>query len=300
MVNWGVALTAGPKKGDLNEWVSELDFALPKLSPHFESLWMTDHFFWEDNPTHEAWTAMAYLAARFPDHLIGPMVLGQSYRNPALLAKMAATLQVLSGGRFIMGIGAGWKEDEYRAYGYEYPRPGIRIEQLEDTLQIMRRLWAQTGAVTYHGKHYHIEDAYCEPKPDPVPLIVVGGKGDKTMKLAALHADWWNASDAGYDLFAERIAYLRRVCDEVGRDFDTLRVTWFGRISVGRTESEAQARAGKWTNDNSFRGTPDQIVEQLNRYVALGCDYFMLEIQDMGNPDVLGMITEDIIPKVGK
>jgi alkanesulfonate monooxygenase SsuD/methylene tetrahydromethanopterin reductase-like flavin-dependent oxidoreductase (luciferase family) len=300
MVNFGIALTAGPKADYLNGWVTDLDFAIPKLAPRFESLWITDHFFWDDRPTHEAWTGMTYLAARFPNMKVGPMVLGQSYRNPALLAKMGATLQILTGGRFIMGIGAGWKEDEYRAYGYDFPRAGIRIDELEDALQIMRRLWSQPGKVTYHGKHYHIKDAYCEPKPDPVPLIVVGGKGDKTMRLAALHADWWNASDTAYDLYAERVAYLRRVCDDVGRDFATIRLTWFGRLTVGRTESEAQARGGKWQKNNSFCGTPTQVVDQLSEFIALGCDYYMLEIQDMGNPDVIGMIVEDVLPKVGK
>src|SRR5262245_23117603 len=100
-VEFGLALPAGPPKGQLNRFTDDLDVILPQLQGHFRSLWMTDHFFWDDEPTHEAWTVISYLAARYPQFEIGPIVLGQSYRNPALLAKMGATLQTLSGGRFI-------------------------------------------------------------------------------------------------------------------------------------------------------------------------------------------------------
>lgn len=300
MVEWGLSLTAGPEKGKLNEWLAEIDQAVPRLQPHFKSLWMTDHFFWGDEPTHEAWTVMAFLAARYPDMQIGPMVLGQSYRNPALLAKMAATLQVLSGGRYIMGIGAGWKEDEYRAYGYEYPSAGVRIEQLEDTLEIFKRMWMESGKVTYHGKHYHIVDAYCEPKPDPIPPIIVGGGGDKTIRLAALHADWWNIPDAPYDRYAERVAKVRQTCEQVGRDPATLGLSWFGRLGVGRTEAEAAARGGaQWTKANAFIGTPAQVVDELNRFVEVGCQYFMVQVLDVGNPDVIEMVLQEVLPKVG-
>ncbi|MFN8531063.1 MAG: LLM class flavin-dependent oxidoreductase [Anaerolineae bacterium] len=298
MVEWGLALPAGPQKGRIAEWLTDIDRDFAQFQPYFKSLWMTDHFFWEDAPTYEAWTVLGYLAARFPNVNLGPMVLGQSYRNPALLAKMAATLQALSGGHFIMGIGAGWKEDEYHAYGWDYPRAGIRLEQLEDTLEIFKRMWTEPGKVTYHGKHYHIENAYCEPKPDPVPTLIVGGGGDKTIGLAARFADWWNVSDAPYDRYADRVAQVQRACAAVGRDPATLRLTWFGRLVVGRTEAEARARGKHWTPENAFCGTPDQVVHELNRFVALGCDYFMVEIVDSGSPDVVDMIMHDVLPKV--
>ena len=105
------------------------------------------------------------------------MVLGQSYRNPATLALMAATLQALSGGKFIMGIGAGWKEDEYRAYNYPYPSPSVRVQQLEEILIILKKMWEEPGQVSYQGRHYAIKDAWCEPKPEPQIPILVGGGG---------------------------------------------------------------------------------------------------------------------------
>lgn len=178
-VSFGLVVPAGSPKGHINQWQTDLDAVIPLIEGHFESLWMTDHFFWADNPTYEAWTVVTYLATQYPQFKVGPIVLGQSYRNPALLAKMAATLQSLTQGRFMMGIGAGWKEDEYHAYGYPYPRPSVRIEQLEDTLEIMTRLWKESDKVSYTGKHYTIKDAYCEPKPNPMIPILVGGGGKR-------------------------------------------------------------------------------------------------------------------------
>jgi alkanesulfonate monooxygenase SsuD/methylene tetrahydromethanopterin reductase-like flavin-dependent oxidoreductase (luciferase family) len=313
-VDFGLALLGGsPPNAPTSKWLDDLDVVLPQLQRHYRSLWMTDHFFWEDDSLHEAWTAMAYLLARFPQYEVGPMVLGQSYRNPALLAKMGATLQVLSGGRFIMGIGAGWKEDEYRAYGYEYPAVGIRIEQLEDTLEILKRMWTEAGKVTYHGKHYHIENAYCEPKPDPIPPIVVGAGGKKTMMLTARYADWWNLSDANAEKYADHLQIIQGHCETIGRDPITLRLTWFGRLAVGTTQAEAEAlgqlphgmaygtlRGQTYTTENAFVGTPQQIVEQMMAFVEMGVDYFMTDILGLPNPDIIGMVTEEIVPKVRK
>jgi alkanesulfonate monooxygenase SsuD/methylene tetrahydromethanopterin reductase-like flavin-dependent oxidoreductase (luciferase family) len=148
-VDFGLALTERQPRGDQNAWMDNLDIILPQLQGHFKSLWMTDHLFWNDYYVFEAWTVLSYLVARWPQFQVGPMVMGQNYRNPALLAKMGATLQVLSQGRFIMGIGAGWKEDEYKAYNYPFPPVGSRVDQLGDSLEIIRRLWTQPGKVSY-------------------------------------------------------------------------------------------------------------------------------------------------------
>jgi alkanesulfonate monooxygenase SsuD/methylene tetrahydromethanopterin reductase-like flavin-dependent oxidoreductase (luciferase family) len=299
-VEFGLSLLAGPPKGQPERFIEDLDASLPHLGDSISSLWMTDHFFWNEDPTHEAWTVMAYLSAYYPTLMIGPMVLGQSYRNPALTAKMAATLQSLSKGRFYMGIGAGWKEDEYRAYGYDYPTPKIRLEQLEDTLEILTRLWTEPGKVTYHGKHYHIEDAICEPKPEPMIPIVVGGGGEKTMSLAVKYAQMWNLSDATIDRYRDRLAILRRHCETQGREWNSIRKSWFGRVAVGRTAAEAEARGGgKWRRDNAFLGTPVEIVEQMNAFVAVDCDFFMIDILGLPDADVMSMVVEEVIPKVG-
>jgi alkanesulfonate monooxygenase SsuD/methylene tetrahydromethanopterin reductase-like flavin-dependent oxidoreductase (luciferase family) len=298
-VKFGLGLLAGPPKGQIHQWMTDLDAALPTLGDAFESLWMTDHFFWNDDPTYEAWTIMAYIAARWPQFKIGPMVLGQSYRNPALLAKMAATLQTISEGRFIMAIGAGWKEDEYRAYDYPYPRAGIRIEQLEDTLEIMKRMWTQPGPVSYTGKHYQIADAYCEPLPDPIPPIIVGGGGEKTMFLAAKYADGWNLPDANIAKYTDRLTILKRHCETLGRDPATLECSWFGRLAVAPTTEAALALGGgRWTPDNAFVGTPQQCIDLMSLFVEAGVTYFMLEVLGLPDMDTLGMVMEDVLPAI--
>src|SRR5574341_188938 len=131
------------------------------LKPHISAVWVEDHFQWDARPMIECWTTLSYLAARCPDLTLAPLVLGQSYRNPALTAKMAATLHYLTGGRMIFGIGAGWKEDEYRAYGWDYPSPAVRVGQLDDALSIIKAMWTQTPA-NFEGKHYSIHNAYCQ------------------------------------------------------------------------------------------------------------------------------------------
>ncbi|MBX3061501.1 MAG: LLM class flavin-dependent oxidoreductase [Anaerolineae bacterium] len=298
-IEFGVALYPGPEKGrHPSSFVSDLDILLPKLQPHFTSIWMTDHFFWGDNPTFEAWTVMAYLASHFPEYMIGPMVLGQSYRNPALLAKMAATLQDLSNGRFVMGIGAGWKEDEYLAYGYPYPSAGVRIDQLEDTIEIMLRMWKTAGKVTYHGKHYHIVDAYCEPKPDPIPSLIVGGGGERTMMLAARFADGWNLPDAPIHRYTERLNVLRQHCQTVGRDFNSIRKSWFGRIAVASTEQEAAALSnGRWTHNNAICGDVASVISQIRAFVELGVDQFMVEIQGQSRDDIIDLLAHEVLPE---
>ena len=301
-IDFGLGLLFGPPPGQLNKWLDDLDASLPLLEGHFRSLWMTDHFFWEGKPTYEAMTVLSFLAGRFPAYEVGPMVLGQSYRNPAMLALMAATLQTLSGGRFIMGIGAGWKEDEYRAYNYPFPRAGIRLGELVDTIEIFKRLWTEGGQVTYQGKHYQVTDAWCDPKPDPIPPIMVGGRGNKMLRITAEHADWWNLPDSNIEHYTERLNVLKKHCDDVGREISTLRLTWFGRLAIGKTQAEAEAlavsRELKYSTDNAFVGTPEQIAQQMGEFIEVGVDYFMIDVIGLPNPDVINLVTQELLPKV--
>jgi alkanesulfonate monooxygenase SsuD/methylene tetrahydromethanopterin reductase-like flavin-dependent oxidoreductase (luciferase family) len=301
-VDFGLALTERQPRGDQNAWMDNLDVILPQLQGHFKSLWMTDHLFWNDYYVFEAWTVLSYLAARWPQFQVGPMVMGQNYRNPALLAKMGATLQVLSQGRFIMGIGAGWKEDEYKAYNYAFPPVGSRVDQLGDSLEIIKRLWTQPGKVSYQGKHYSITEAYCEPKPDPLPPIVIGAKGNRMLGLTAQYADWWNISDANYDLFTDRLSVLNQQCEKIERDPNSIRKTWFGRLVVANTEAEAVATGTsgmmKFTRENAFVGTPGQVVEQMQPFVEKGVNYFMLDVLGLPNLEVIDMVNNEVIPKL--
>lgn len=298
-VEFGLVLPAGPPKGPTNHWANVIDAMLSDLVGHINGVWMTDHFQWDDNPTYECWTVLAYMAARWPQFMIGPVVLGQGYRNPALLAKMAATLQTLSRGRFIMGIGAGWKEDEYHAYGYEFPSPGVRVAQLEETLEILTRLWTEPGQVTYQGQHYRVFNAHCEPKPVPVPPILVGGGGDKTTRLAARFADWWNIPDANFATYHDRQQALQAHCADLGRDPASIRYSWFGRLGLGRTQSDALALSGgKWHPGNALVGTPAQVIELMKPFVDAGVDYFMVEVLGLPDRQIFDWLVGDVIPAI--
>jgi alkanesulfonate monooxygenase SsuD/methylene tetrahydromethanopterin reductase-like flavin-dependent oxidoreductase (luciferase family) len=177
----------------------------------------------------------------------------------------------------------------------------VRVGQLEDTLEIFKRLWTEPGKASYQGKYYHIKDAWCEPKPNPAIPVLVGGGGNTTMKLAAKYADWWNLPDANYAAYAPKVAALRELCTSVGRDPKTLKISWFGRLSVAKTEAAALAYSnGRWTKDNAFVGTVAQVIEQMRPFVELGVEYFMVEVLGLPDDDVVGMVREQLLPALQK
>jgi len=260
--------------------------ALDRISGAFDSVWVVDHFQFSGTDILECWTTLSYLAALYPSLNFGTLVLGQSYRNPALLAKMAATFQYLSGGRLLFGLGAGWKEDEYHAYGYDFPSNGVRVSQLDEAIQIIKALWTDEPA-TFTGRYYRVADARCEPKPRPRPPVMIGGKKPRMLRLIARHADWWNVDWVGLEAYRALVAQLEQTCSEVGRDPSTLRRTWFGWFACAPTEQAARSLANGRTG---FVGTPAQIVEQMRPFVALGVDYFMaacLGFPDLTTPELL-------------
>lgn len=296
-IDFGLQVPYRLSKDNYGNWLADMDTCVDLLKDDFRSLWMADHFFWNNEAGLEAWTVLSFLAARYSNWEVGSHVLSQSFRNPALTALMASTLQMITGGRFIMGIGAGWKEDEYLAYDYEFPRAGIRIEQLEDTLSIFKKLWTEAGQVSYEGKHYRVVDARCEPKPDPMIPIMVGGGGNKTRRLAAQHADIWNW---GMDIktYTELVDGLKQHCDDLGRDFSTLRLAWSGGMTIVKTEEDAKHIAEEKGHSEPFVGTADQIAEKMAAFIELGVDYFILNISGLPDPDIAGLVTEELMPKI--
>src|ERR1044072_8801997 len=186
-IDFGIRLPSFPPEGDMDA-NAYYDKTLNALSGHFTTVWLSDHLQKADSPFFEGLTRLVSLSAKYPRFKYGHLVLCQSFRNPALLAKMGATLQYLTGGRFILGLGAGWLKEEYDAYGFDFATPGARVEQLAETIEIIRAMWTQSP-VTYHGNHYHIDNAYCEPRPDPVPPILVGTNGKRAVGVAARLAD---------------------------------------------------------------------------------------------------------------
>src|SRR5256885_11057619 len=159
------------------------------LASGFTTLWAEDHLQLGEIATIECLTTLNYFAAEFPAFRVGSLVMSQGYRNPALLAKMAANLQFISGGRLILGLGAGWKADEYRAYGYPLPDARTRAEELEEAIIVIKSMWTSQPA-TFVGKHYQIHDAYCEPPPVPaIPLLIGGGGEWGPPGVMARHSD---------------------------------------------------------------------------------------------------------------
>jgi alkanesulfonate monooxygenase SsuD/methylene tetrahydromethanopterin reductase-like flavin-dependent oxidoreductase (luciferase family) len=197
----------------LNVWSRLVDQTFPYLdrTAHpFDSLWFPDHVQYGGHPVAEGWTLFAYALARYPDKLCSHEVLCNSFRNPAHLAKMVATAQALSGGRVILGIGAGWNEEEYRAYGWPFPPAPVRIAQLAEAIEIIRLLWRESPA-SYQGAHYQVRDAHCAPRPRPAPPIMVGGHGEKhLLRVVAQHADWWNYVVRDGPTYARKQEILKR------------------------------------------------------------------------------------------
>jgi len=290
-IQFGWVLNIGPAEGMPSRQFNEISRQQVELvKEQVDSLWFVDHVQFGDSPVLEGWTALTYLAAQYPQFRVGHMVLCQSFRNPALLAKMAATLQYLSEGRFLLGIGAGWHEEEYRSYNYAFPTARARTEQLEETLQIVKALWTEKQ-VTFQGKHYGVSAAYCEPKPDSLPPIIVGGQGLRMLQLAARYADGWNIAWTKPEEYRQKLQLFEQACQQEGRDPTQVRRSWFGRCTCVASAEEAAT-----LQERGLLGTPEQIVEQLQAYVDLGIDYFMLGANTVTDLTTVELLARDVLP----
>jgi alkanesulfonate monooxygenase SsuD/methylene tetrahydromethanopterin reductase-like flavin-dependent oxidoreductase (luciferase family) len=279
----------------------DIDRLLTRVTGHYDSAWCIDHL---QGDVLEGWTALTYLAARHPALRWGHTVLAQSFRNPALLAKMGATLQFLSGGRFILGIGAGGQEAEHLAYGYAFPPGRERVAALDEALQIIKALWTR-GRATFAGAHHRVADAWCEPRPEPIPPIMVGAFGPKMLRLTAKHADWWNVSSTGLAAYRAYCQELERACAAIGRDPASVRRTWSGGCVCGRTAAEVadlravRARRGpEYAHrvGQDFVGTPAEVIEQMRPFVDLGVDYFMLDCGGFPRLTTVELLIWEVLP----
>jgi alkanesulfonate monooxygenase SsuD/methylene tetrahydromethanopterin reductase-like flavin-dependent oxidoreductase (luciferase family) len=283
---------------------------LAALEGRFDSAWLADHFIpWhtETDPTTdtlECWTGLSYLAGKFEGYNFGTIVLSQSYRNPALLGKMAATFQFMSSGRLILAIGAGWKEDEYLAYGYDYPSTATRIHQMGEAVQIIQEMWRQPKA-TFHGKYYHVDDAICEPKFDPMPPIMIGGGGKKiTLRYVAQLADWWNFPGGTPEHYAGLLEVLQGHCRDVGRDYDEIVKTWaIDCVAVAETHADAVETARispLYDPETSLIGTPDEVEAQLRRFTDMGVTHFMFRFADFPKTKSAQFFASEVAPRFNR
>jgi len=271
---------------------------LESLPREFSTVWVADHFQFGESPRAEAWTVVTYLAALYPRFRFGHLVLSQSFRNPALLAKMAATLQELTGGRYILGIGAGWHEEEYRAYGYDYPRGGLRVRQLEEAIEIMRAMWTQSPA-TYHGEHYRIDGAYCEPRPDPPIPIMVGTNGPKALRVVAGLADMWSWDGPWETVYKPPYELLRQHCEEIGRPFEQIELTACLTISFPEDTTGFESTYEHSAYPGQVFGvtgpTPAEAVAQIEELVDVGVSHLQLIFEDT---QTFRCFLDEVVPAV--
>ena len=264
------------------------DLARTAETSGFASFWVSDHFFggprgMPDRNCLEAWTLLAALARDTQRIRLGVLVAAVQFRNPALQAKVAAGLDHMSGGRLEFGIGAGWKEEEYRAYGYDFPPPSERVEQLRDGLEITRRLWSEERA-TYHGKHYRIDDAVCAPKPMQRPRspIWVGGEGPRVMRLAARYAD-------GFDLGKHGPGGADLTNEEMAAAFKGL-----GSIEEAAKREKPLLRS-HWSS-STLEGDGEALVEKVRGYAGAGLDQYLCAFPKDRAAEMIERSRERLIP----
>ncbi|HEY6318351.1 MAG TPA: TIGR03560 family F420-dependent LLM class oxidoreductase [Acidimicrobiia bacterium] len=296
-------------------WARTVELAQRAEQLGYEHLWVYDHVETvpRREPTHvfEAFTTLAALSQRTSTIRLGQLVTCAAYRNAGLLAKEAAGLDVVSGGRLILGLGAGWYEREYQAYGYDYPSAGTRLAILEETVQVVRALWSDE-TVTFEGKHLRFDGAYCDPKPlQPHPPLWIGGGGERvTLRIAAEHADATNWQ-VGLDAFRHKSEVLARHCDAAGRPFDAIVRTNGPDCRMFATEADLRAWLAapdggdlwgggdrdEYVRDNLV-GTAEQVTEKVQAFVDAGCREFVLWFRDYPDAESLERFATDVRPHV--
>jgi F420-dependent oxidoreductase-like protein len=295
--------------GAAAKWQKAIEIAQLAERLGYDSLWVYDHFHNVPRPAQEAvfecWTTMAAISQLTTTIRLGQMVGCNSYRNPGVLAKITSNIDVISGGRLDWGIGAGWYENEYRGYGFDFPKPKDRIGMLEETVQILRSMWTQPET-TFSGKYYDLKRANCDPKPiqQPTPPIWIGGGGEQlTLRVVAQHADCSNFGGPP-EMWAHKRDVLRAHCETVGRDPDSIRMTWSPELFIRDTEAEIEAAgsravwgqaADEW-RANNLVGTVEQVAEKIRAYVALGCRGFIPWCCDYPETRSLELLADEIMP----
>ncbi len=269
------------------KWAKAVEVATLAEELGLDSLWVYDHFHNVPRPAHETmfecWTTLAAISQRTSRIKLGQMVGCAPYRNPGLLAKVTSNIDVMSGGRLIWGVGAGWYEHEFKGYGYEFPAPKDRIRMLRETVEIVKAMWSEPD-VSYQGRFFTLDGAQCDPKPvqKPHPEVLIGGGGEQlTLRVVARHADASNFGGKPHE-WANKAKILQEHCNEVGRDYDEIRKTISGELFIRETEQEVRDAGTRslwgepfesWQAGNLV-GTPEQVAEKIRGYTDLGCTGF--------------------------
>lgn len=282
----------------------------------FDSFWVMDHFHQlqmmgaPSEPMLEGWTTISALAGVTKKIKLGTLVTGIIYRHPSILAKIGATLDVLSNGRLFMGVGAGWNEEESLAYGIASSFPSIRerLDRLEEAIQIIRKMWTDEPTATFVGRYYQIKNAYCNPKPiqRPSPPILVGGEGEKrTLEIVAKYADACNLFGSP-ETVKRKLDVLKEHCKKVGRDYDSILKTKLGGVLIDNNEEEAKKRVNlilKGMSEQQIKeyiiyGTADSVLQQIELLEKVGIQYFIVNLEPSRQFDELESFAMNIIEKM--
>jgi F420-dependent oxidoreductase-like protein len=300
---------------------SQIFHSLKKIVPlaedrGFDSFWVMDHFHqlqmvgMPSEPMLEVWTTISSLIGVTNKIKLGTLVSGIIYRHPSILAKIGATLDVLSNGRLFMGIGAGWNEEEALAYGIGSTFPSVRerLDRLEEAIQIIRKMWTDEPTATFVGKYYQIKNAYCNPKPiqRPSPPILVGGEGEKrTLEIVAKYADACNLFGSSESV-KRKLDVLKEHCKKVGRDYYLILKTKLGGILIQKSQEEAKEKAKQ-----IFKGMPEQQIKeyliygtvetvqtQVEKLEEAGIQYFIVHLDPSDQYNQQETFSESIIKKM--
>jgi len=282
----------------------------------FDSFWVMDHYHQIGNvgppsdPMLEAYTLLSAVAARTSRVMLGAMVTGVTYRNPAFLAKVVTTLDVVSSGRAILGIGAAWNEEESRAYGYDWPPTAERFERLEDALQICRAMFTQPRS-TFEGKRHHVDGAYNVPQPVQPggPKILIGGGGErKTLRLVAQYADMWNGFGDPAAI-RHKVEVLRDHCRDIGRDPAEIVKTRLGTLVVTATKEEGDERREAFKRlrgiDDAMLpsmltcGTADEIGDAVQPFFDAGLDGLIFNMPAGSTPEMVELAGTALTERFG-
>jgi F420-dependent oxidoreductase-like protein len=280
----------------------------------FDSFWVMDHFHQiqfvgkPEDPMLEGWTVLSMLAGITTKIKLGTLVTGIIYRYPSVLAKIASTLDVLSKGRLFMGLGAAWNEQESLAYGINFPSNQERLLRLEETIQIIRKMWTEEPCASFNGKYFQIINAYCNPKPiqKPSPPILVGGSGErKTLKIVAKYADACNLFGSTESI-KKKLDILKEHCKSVGRDFDSILKTKLGTIVLDDNREAAKDRVKETfrgvpeeqIKEFVIYGTPEDILKQIEALQQAGIQYLIVNLEPSRELEALDTFANKIINKV--
>jgi F420-dependent oxidoreductase-like protein len=278
----------------------------------FDSFWVMDHFHQIQNvgqpqePMLESWTTLAALSGYTSSIRLGTLVTGNTYRHPSLLAKIGATLDVLSRGRLFMGVGAAWNKEEATAYGIPFPPTLERLRRLEEAVQIIRRMWTQERA-SFDGKYYKIQGAYCNPRPiqKPHPPILIGGSGEKeTLRIVARYGDACNLFGSA-DTVRRKLEVLREHCKQVGRDYNSILKTKLTSVIISRNREDIEKKAGERfrgmpeqaRREFVIYGTPEDVTHQVEALRQAGIDYLIANFAAQRELEAVNLFGSEIVKR---